>query len=154
MHPEILKFIGYDSMNEKENTKNFVRFLNRQNISYEELVHTDERCKLYVDIVEEQRTMKLNSLAKRKWVVMNSRDFKRAVMGLRTKRADAIKDYYVNLEELVQLYCDYDKRFDVYKREAEINRRWDKIDEPFLAGCVEKSQYAYAYWDFELYRVW
>ncbi len=75
-------------------------------------------------------------------------------MGLRTKRADAIKDYYFNLEELVQLYCDYDKRFEVYKREAEINRRGDKIDEPFLAGCGEKSQPAYAGWDFAIYRVW
>jgi hypothetical protein len=62
--------------------------------------------------------MKPADLAKRKWLIMDSRDFKRAIMGLRTKRADAIKDYF-NLEELLQLYVDYDKRFEVRKREEE-----------------------------------
>ncbi len=88
MHTEILNFIGYDSIDTKRNKENFTKFLKRQNIPYEELIHADDRCKLYVDIVEEQRTMKLNSLAKRKWLVINSRDFKRAVMDLRTKRAE------------------------------------------------------------------
>jgi chromosome segregation ATPase len=83
--------------------------------------------------------MKPAHLANRKWLIMDSRDFKRAIMGLRTKRADAIKDYYFNLEELLQLYVDYDKRFEVRKREedakreissrdAEIAKRGDKID--------------------------
>ncbi len=128
MGTTMLNFIGYDT-SDKKNKQNFTKFLKRQNIPYEELLHTDDRCKLYDDILEEQRTMHLKDLVKRKWLLMNSRDFKRAIMGLRTKRADAIKDYYFNLEELVQLYCDYDKRFEVYKREAEINRRGDKIDE-------------------------
>ncbi len=129
MHAEILQFIGYDSSNEKENKRNFTKFLKRQNITYEELVHTDDRCKLYDDILEEQRTMHPNTLSKQRWLIMNSRDFKRAIMGLRTKRADAIKDYYFNLEELVQLYCDYDKRFDAKKCQEELTRRGDKIDE-------------------------
>ncbi len=129
MHAMVLQFIGYDSSNEKENKRNFLQFLKRQNIPYEELLHTDDRCKLYDDIGEEQRTMHLKDLVKRKWLLMNSRDFKRAIMGLRTKRADAIRDYYFNLEELVQLYCAYDKRFDVRKCQEELNRRGDKIDE-------------------------
>ena len=98
-------------------------------------VHNDERCKLYDDIVLEQRDMKPKALAKQKWLVMNSRDFKRAIMGLRTKQADAIKDYYFNLEELVQLYCDYDKRFELRKREEEINRRGDKNRRANQTNC-------------------
>ncbi len=129
MAAEILQFIGYDSSNEKENKRTFLRFLKRQNIPYEELVHTDDRCKLYEDIIEEQRTMHPNTLSKQRWLIMNSRDFKRAIMGLRTKQADAIRDYYFNLEEVVQLYCAYDKRFDVRKCQEELNRRGDKIDE-------------------------
>ncbi len=58
MAPEILRFIGYDSNSDKQTKTTFIRFLKRQNIQYEELLHTDDRCKLYNDIVEEQRVMK------------------------------------------------------------------------------------------------
>ena len=129
MRTEILQFIGYDSTDDKKNKHNFIQFLKRQAIPYEELSHTDERCKLYDDIVAEQRNMKPNSLKKQKWLVMNSRDFKRAIMGLRTKQADAIKDYYFNLEELVQLYCKYDNMFELRKRDEAIGERDNKIDE-------------------------
>ena len=129
MANEILTFIGYDGNNSYRNKESFLKFLKRQNIPYEELLHNDNRCKLYDDIVAEQRDMKPNSLSKHKWLVMNSRDFKRAIMGLRTKQADAIKDYYFNLEELVQLYCDYDKRFELRKRNEVIGVRDDKIEE-------------------------
>ena len=129
MRTMVLKFIGYDSTDDRKNKHNFIQFLKRQAIPYEELLHNDERCKLYDDIVEEQRTMEPKDLAKRKWLIMNSRDFKRAIMGLRTKQADAIKDYYFNLEELVQLYCDYDKRFELRKRNEVIGVRDDKIEE-------------------------
>ena len=129
MRTTVLKFIGYDSNDDKLNKRNFIHYLKRQNIPYDELLHNDERCKMYDDIVTEQRNMKPKALAKQKWLVMNSRDFKRSIMGLRTKQADAIRDYYFNLEELVQLYCDYDKRFELRKRDEAIDVRNDKIDE-------------------------
>jgi MSV199 domain/Protein of unknown function (DUF3627) len=118
MHPSVLEFLGYEG-SIIDQRKNFTRYLKRQNYKFEELPSTDERCKDYDDIVQEQATMKPADLAKRKWLIMDSRDFKRAIMGLRTKRADAIKDYYFNLEELLQLYVDYDKRFEVRKFEME-----------------------------------
>jgi|SRR5579864_1213775 len=114
----VLEFLGYEGDDRKRKEK-FIAFLKRQNYKFEELSSTDERCKEYDDIVQEQATMKPAHLAKRKWLIMDSRDFKRAIMGLRTKRADAIKDYYFNLEELLQLYVDYDKRFEVRKFEME-----------------------------------
>jgi hypothetical protein len=136
LHTTVLEFLGYEG-EEKYQRQNFTRYLKRQEYKFEEL-STDERCKEYDDIVQEQATMKPADLAKRKWLIMDSRDFKRAIMGLRTKRADAIKDYYFNLEELLQLYVDYDKRFEVRKREenakreissrdAEIAKRGDKL---------------------------
>jgi MSV199 domain/Protein of unknown function (DUF3627) len=118
MHPLVLEFLGYDG-SIIDQRKNFIRYLKRQDYKFEELSSIDERCKEYDDIVRDQATMKPAHLAKRKWLIMDSCDFKRAIMGLRTKRADAIKDYYFNLEELVQLYVDYDKRFEVRKFEME-----------------------------------
>jgi hypothetical protein len=134
----VLEFLGYEGDDRKRKEK-FIAYLKRQEYKFEELSSKDDRCKEYDDIVQEQATMKPADLAKRKWLIMDSRDFKRAIMGLRTKRADAIKDYYFNLEELLQLYVDYDKRFEVRKREedakreissrdAEIAKRGDKID--------------------------
>ena len=138
MHPLVLEFLGYEG-SIIDQRKNFTRYLKRQEYKFEELSSKDDRCKEYDDIVREQAMMKPAHLANRKWLIMDSRDFKRAIMGLRTKRADAIKDYYFNLEELLQLYVDYDKRFEVRKREedakreissrdAEIAKRGDKID--------------------------
>jgi hypothetical protein len=118
LHTTVLEFLGYEG-EEKYQRQNFTRYLKRQEYKFEELSSKDDRCKDYDDIVQEQATMKPADLAKRKWLIMDSRDFKRAIMGLRTKRADAIKDYYFNLEELLQLYVDYDKRFEVRKFEME-----------------------------------
>ena len=50
MHPLVLKYIGYDSNDNKQNKRNFTRFLKRQAIPYEELIYNDERCKLYDDM--------------------------------------------------------------------------------------------------------
>ena len=140
MQALVLKYIGYDSIDDRRNKENFVKFLKRQNILYEELSHNDEQCNLYTDIVNEQRTMHPKNLCKKKWLVMNSRDFKRAIMGLRTKQADAIKDYYFNLEELVQLYCDYDKRFELRKRDEAIGVRDGKINE--LTKSIDEMKFS------------
>jgi hypothetical protein len=55
-------------------------------------------------------------------------------MKLSTKKGNDIREYYLNVEELLQEYVEYEHRFEIRKREilsrdAEIAKRGDKIDE-------------------------
>ncbi|ASZ85079.1 099L [Cherax quadricarinatus iridovirus] len=44
---------------------------------------------------------------------MGSDDFKRMVMCLRTKRAGQIRDYYLAIEKLFKMYCEYTHHYNL-----------------------------------------
>jgi hypothetical protein len=132
-------WLGYEG-DEKNQKQKFTDYLKRVDISFEQLCSTDDRINAYQSIVDEMKDMHLKAIAKQKWLVMNSRDFKKAIMKLSTKKGNNIREYYLNVEELLQEYVEYDKRFEIRKREedakreilsrdAEIAKRGDKIDE-------------------------
>jgi len=50
-------------------------------------------------------------LARKKWLLMEPKNFKEAIMCLTTKRSKEIRKYYLLLEELVQLYGAYTHKF-------------------------------------------
>jgi len=67
--------------------------------------------------------MHFKAIAKQKWLVMNSRDFKKAIMKLSTKKGNDIREYHLNVEELLQEYVEYEHRFEIRKREEEAEER-------------------------------
>jgi MSV199 domain/Protein of unknown function (DUF3627) len=95
--------------------------LKRNEIAYLEITHTDKRARDYPSIQQEMLT-KPRQIGQCKWLVMKSRDFKKAIMKLSTKRGNAIREYYLNVEDLLRLYVEYDKRFELRQREEEMKR--------------------------------
>jgi hypothetical protein len=132
MHTSTLNWLGYDG-EYKNQRQNFITYLKRNDISYEQLRSTDDRINEYPTIADEMKEMRPVEISKAKWIVMNSRDFKKAIMKLSTKKGNDIREYYLNVEELLQEYVEYDKRFEIRKREEEakivIKQKDDKIDE-------------------------
>lgn len=68
--------------------------------------------KLYPSIQEEMKNMKTNVIANRKWLIANPRDLKKIIMKLNTKNGDAIREYYICMDELVQFYSQYSLSYD------------------------------------------
>jgi hypothetical protein len=97
-------------VNIKINGKTFITYLKRNDISYEQLRSTDDRINEYSTIADEMKEMRPVEI-KAKWIVMNSRDFKKAIMKLSTKKGNDIREYYLNVEELLQEYVEYEHRF-------------------------------------------
>jgi MSV199 domain/Protein of unknown function (DUF3627) len=128
----ILEWLGYEGDAKRQKEK-FIAYLKRNDIPYTELVESDKTIQTYPSILEAMKTMHKKDIAKQKWLIMNSRDFKKAIMKLSTKRGDAIREYYLNVEELLQEYVEYDKRFELRKRDEEskivVKQKDDKIDE-------------------------
>jgi len=48
---------------------------------------------------------------RKRWLIMNTKNFKEAIMCLTTKRSKEIRKYYLLLEELIQLYGAYTHKF-------------------------------------------
>jgi hypothetical protein len=132
MGPSVLEWLGYEG-DIKTQRRKFKEFLDRNAISYEQLRSSDDRINEYQTIADEMKEMRPVEISKAKWIVMNSRDFKKAIMKLSTKKGHDIREYYLNVEELLQEYVEYDKRFEIRKREEEakivIKQKDDKIDE-------------------------
>jgi flagellar biosynthesis GTPase FlhF len=58
-------------------------------------------------IKEEAKTIAPQNLQRKRWIVMDIRSFKKAVMRLNTQNAEEIRDYYLNLEEFAFEYGQY-----------------------------------------------
>jgi hypothetical protein len=60
---------------------------------------------------------------KKKWICLDVKQFKKVVMRLNTESADVVRDYYLNLEELMFDYTEYTKMYLVAQRDKETIRR-------------------------------
>jgi Mor family transcriptional regulator len=127
----MLNWLGYEGTNKTQKQK-FTDYLKRQAIPFEELSSSDERVRLFPSMLKEIKEITTNNIERVKFLLMNSRDFKKAIMKLSTKKGNDIREYYLNVEELLQEYVEYEHRF-VRKREEEakvvIKQKDDKIDE-------------------------
>ena len=74
-----------------------------------------------------------NNLQQKKWLVMETRDFKKAVLRLNTKNAEMIRDYYLNLEEACFDYAEYQSKWLIEKTEAE-----RKMQEKQLSSAMKQ----------------
>jgi transcriptional regulator with XRE-family HTH domain len=101
----VLEWFGYDG-DYSEQKRLFTRMLNNNKINYRELTQKDEDIKLYPSIQQELQILPSN-VTNSKFLIMEPRDLKMAIMQLKTKNGHIIRDYYIDLEELLKLYVEY-----------------------------------------------
>ena len=126
MDATIFEWLGYDSAQARDNKAAFIKLLKAEKMPYTQIKHTDPDFDKYPELVKEASTMTPVALNRQKWIVMDSKDFKKTVMCLGTKKADAIRRYYISLEKLFKMYCEYTLQFlmrQIYQRlrEREMN---------------------------------
>jgi hypothetical protein len=114
--PMVLKWFGYEG-EIKEQRKNFIKMLQRNDICYNQLTGNDKEVELYPSITSEINTMAHCDVAKSKFLIMEPNDIKMAIMQLKTKNGHIIRQYYIDLEELLKLYVEYTLYFN--HREAQ-----------------------------------
>ncbi|ADO00415.1 hypothetical protein WIV_gp072 [Wiseana iridescent virus] len=101
----VLEWFGYEG-EIKEQRKNFIRMLKRNNIDYQELTQKDKESSQYPTIQEELQLLPSN-VTNSKFLLMEPDDIKMAIMQLKTKNGHTIRQYYIDLEKLLKLYTEY-----------------------------------------------
>ncbi|HEU0068228.1 MAG TPA: hypothetical protein VFQ26_03070 [Nitrospiraceae bacterium] len=104
---ELLEFFGYSGETRIVKRK-FTDLLKRNGIQFQELRHTDQEIEQFPTILEEINALpNIGAAASSNWIVMSSRDVKKAILKLNTKEGDAIREYYIDLETLAKRYVGY-----------------------------------------------
>jgi hypothetical protein len=114
----LLDWLGYGG-EYKLQKQGWKRLLDNNNIPYEEIDHTDQRFLEHPSMKRELQNVNEGNLVQKRWIVMDTRNFKKAVMRLNTKHSDMIRDYYLNLEEACFEYAEYQANWLVKKAEKE-----------------------------------
>jgi hypothetical protein len=101
----ILEWFGYEGEYRTQKQK-FLDMLKRNDITFDELTTNDKEIDLYPTIKEELALLPSN-VKNSKFLVMEPRNLKKAIMKLNTKNGNAIREYYVDVEDLMKLYVEY-----------------------------------------------
>jgi hypothetical protein len=103
----VLEWFGYEG-EVKEQKKAFLKMLKRNDISFQEVTQKDKEISLYPTIQEELQLLPHEGAkACSKFLIMQPNDLKMAIMQLKTKNGHIIRQYYIDLEELLKLYVEY-----------------------------------------------
>ena len=102
----VLEWFGYDGEYFKQR-QNFKKMLKNNTISYRELTQGDKEIEQYPTIQEELQELNAGAQVCAKFLVMEPDDLKMAIMQLKTKNGDVIRQYYIDLEKLLKLYVEY-----------------------------------------------
>ena len=113
----VLEWFGYEGL-ERTQKRKFIEMLRRNTIPFQELTISDKEVNEYPTIVSEMNgSTNKGGLNLTKWLIMEPRDIKRAILKLNTKTGDIIKNYYIRMEELVRLYAQYTYMFQKLEKE-------------------------------------
>ncbi|ADO00431.1 hypothetical protein WIV_gp088 [Wiseana iridescent virus] len=126
----LLEWMGYKGRKEADKQGKFCKLLRSLEIEYEEIGFEHPLAIEYPCVQKEVKTIGVNNLEKKKWISMDVRAFKKAVLRLNTENAEVVRDYYLNLEEAMFAYGDYTMNFLIQKAEKE---RKIKINELSIA---------------------
>lgn len=96
--------MGYSGTDKKQQEK-FKELLIRSGINYSEVSFEEGKHNRFIE--HEAQTITPNNLERKRWIVIDVRSFKKAIMKLNTKNSDRIIDYYLNLEEAVFEFTHY-----------------------------------------------
>ncbi|ADO00463.1 hypothetical protein WIV_gp119 [Wiseana iridescent virus] len=103
----IFQWFGYEGEYYTQK-QNFKKMLKNNDIRYDELSINDDNIYQYAGIKEElQMISNKGARQNAKFIIMEPKNLKRAIMQLKTKNGHIIRDYYIDLEELLKLYVEY-----------------------------------------------
>ena len=103
----VLEWFGYEG-DFRTQRQNFKRMLKNNGIQFRELTQKDKELEQFPTAQEELQLLPHEGArACSKFLVMEPRDLKIAIMQLKTKNGDTIREYYIDLEELLKLYVEY-----------------------------------------------
>jgi len=125
----VLEWLGYDSEKDYDNKASFIKLLNAYQIEFKQIKHNDPTIHNYPDLVDEAAQLPTNALNRKKWIIMSSRDFKKMVLCLRTSRAEQIREYYLAVEDLFKMYCEYTLHFQLRREKRRLGKKQGTIDD-------------------------
>jgi prophage antirepressor-like protein len=112
----LFEWLGYEGEYYAQK-RNFKKLLDNNIIPYEEVDSKDDRFIDHPSMKRELATINEGNLVRKRWIVMDTRNFKKAVMRLNTKNAEMIRDYYLNLEDACLQYTEYHTNYMFQKGE-------------------------------------
>lgn len=122
----LLKCLGYEG-DLRVQQQHVKRFLKNNNVELLELSTDDPRVEQYPSIeIEINEMSNKGAAARRKWFIVEPREFKKVIMKLNTKNGDIIREYYIRLEELIKSYTGYVLYFN--DRESKIKLQHERDD--------------------------
>jgi hypothetical protein len=113
----VLEWFGYEGCYKKQK-ENFIKMLKRNNIAYSELTQVDAEIEHYPTITEEISLLPANVRHSR-FLIMEPKDIM-AIMQLKTKNGHIIRQYYIDLEDLMKLYVEYTLAFNERRAQLKI----------------------------------
>ncbi|CCV02357.1 hypothetical protein IIV30_162R [Invertebrate iridescent virus 30] len=133
---KIFQWFGYEGEYYTQK-QNFKRMLKNNNINYSELSIKDNNIYQYSSFKEELQ-MITNEGARQnaKFIVMEPKNLKRAIMQLKTKNGHIIRDYYIDLEELLKLYVEYT----LYFNHRESQRKITNLEQMMTDMKLERKR--------------
>jgi hypothetical protein len=123
----VLEWFGYEG-EYKAQKDAFLRILKRNSVSFRELTQKDKEIEQYPTIKEEVDLLPSN-VKHTKFLIMEPNDLKMAIMQLKTKNGHIIRQYYIDLEELLKLYVEYTLYFNHRESQRKITDLERKMDE-------------------------
>jgi hypothetical protein len=132
----VLEWFGYDGEYFKQR-QNFKKMLKNNTISYRELTRGDKEIEQYPAIQEELQLLPHDGArACSKFLIMEPDDLKMAIMQLKTKNGDVIRQYYIDLEKLLKLYVEYT----LYFNHREAQRKITNLEQMMADMKLERQQ--------------
>ncbi|CCV01813.1 hypothetical protein IIV22_136L [Invertebrate iridescent virus 22] len=124
----ILEWFGYEGeyFNQK---KCFKKMLKNNAIEFRELTQEDKEIDQYPAIQQELQELNQGARTCAKFLIMEPDDLKMAIMQLKTKKGDIIRQYYIDLEKLLKLYVEYTLYFNHRESQRKITDLEYKMDE-------------------------
>jgi len=127
LSPRVLDWFGYEG-DIREQKKAFLKMLKRNDIIFDELTQKDKEIEQYPTIQEELQLLPSN-ITNSKFLIMEPNDLKMAIMQLKTKNGHIIRQYYIDLEELLKLYVEYTLYFNHRESQRKITDLELKMNE-------------------------
>ena len=127
VHVSLLKWLGYTNKSDTDKKRDFIKLLENNDIEYQEIGYENPLIEQFIKIQQEVTQMRPIDKPRKRWLIMDIKNFKEAVMSLTTKRSKEIRKYYLLLEELVQLYGAYTTQFKLKQGQKENDELKDHI---------------------------
>lgn len=135
----LIKCLGYEG-EIRSQQQAMKKFLKSNGVNIVEINSNDNKLiNNYPSIIEELSAItNKGAIAKKKWLLIEPREFKKIIMKLNTKNGNKIREYYVSLEEFIKLYFEYSLRFK--ERESQLELQQAKLEIEDLKKLMMKMK--------------